>query len=290
MSVNASLGGDAKGTAALVRVRVAAVQMCSGGELASNLATVTWLVAAAAELVVLPENFALMGETERAKCAIAECLEAPQVDGPILSCLRALAREHQVTLVGGGMPERSADVDRPYNTAVVVTKSGDLALRYRKIHLFDVDLADGSSYRESDTTSAGDSVVVASDNAETTQVRLGLSVCYDVRFPELYRQLAQLGANVIVVPAAFTVHTGKDHWHALLRARAIENQVFVVAAAQCGSHPRGRTTYGKSLIVDAWGDVIAQAPDGEGICVADLDLSAQCRIRAQMPVLRHRRL
>jgi predicted amidohydrolase len=161
-----------------------------------------------------------------------------------------------------------------------------LVARYRKLHLFDVDVGDGQSYRESASTSPGAAPVVV----DLAGFRVGLSICYDLRFPELYRVLTDLGAEIIVVPSAFTLATGKDHWHVLLRARAIEAQAYVVAAAQWGTHPRGRRTYGKSLVADPWGDVIAQCPDGEGIVLANIDRAHLERVRASLPSLRHRRL
>jgi predicted amidohydrolase len=189
-------------------------------------------------------------------------------------------------IVAGGMPERSSDVERPFNTCAVVAPDGRVAARYRKVHLFDVDLADGSRYRESASTSAGGEPVVA----DVAGVKTGLSVCYDVRFPELYRALSSRGAELLVVPAAFTLLTGKDHWLVLLRARAIEAQAYVVAAAQWGKHPRGRQTFGKSAIVDPWGEIVAQASEGEGVVTAVLDPAYLARVRDNLPSLRHRRL
>jgi predicted amidohydrolase len=182
------------------------------------------------------------------------------------------------------MPERSEDLARPFNTAVLVDPRGTIAGSYRKVHLFDVTLADGTTHRESAATSPGADAVTT----EVAGVRVGLSICYDVRFPELYRRLLDQGARIFTVPAAFTVTTGKDHWHALLRARAIENQVYVLAPAQHGKHPRGRSTYGKALIVDPWGEVIAQCSEGEGMATAWLDFSQQDRIRTALPALVHR--
>jgi predicted amidohydrolase len=196
------------------------------------------------------------------------------------------ALRHGVWVLGGGMPERSDDPARPFNTSVLVSPKGKVAATYRKVHLFDVSLADGSSYRESAATSAG----TESLTAEVLGVRVGLSVCYDVRFPELYRRLVDQGARVVTVPSAFTLATGKDHWHVLLRARAIENQVYVLAPAQHGKHPRGRQTFGKSLIVDPWGEVVAQCSEGEGMATADLDFAYQDSVRTSLPSLLHRRL
>jgi predicted amidohydrolase len=183
------------------------------------------------------------------------------------------------------MPERTADPARPYNACVVVSPEGKVVSTYRKVHLFDVDVGDGQRYCESASTTPGDTAV----SVDIAGFKIGLSVCYDLRFPELYRKLAAAGADVLVVPAAFTLATGKDHCHVLHRARAIESQAYVVAAAQWGTHPRGRRTYGKSLIADPWGDVLAQSPEGEGIALADVERAYIERVRASLPALRHRR-
>lgn len=269
-------------------MNVAVIQLTSQDDVKDNLARAGHLVReaarAGAELVALPENFAFMGDEDQ-KRGIAEDLDA--ASGPIASALRAMAREAGVYLVAGGMPEASPDPRRPFNTSVLVSPTGDLLARYRKVHLFDVDLADGTKLLESAATCAGDEPVVAEIGGG---VKLGMTICYDVRFPELYRRVLDLGARIVSVPAAFTVTTGKDHWHVLLRARAIENQLFVLAPAQHGKHPRGRQTYGKSLVVDPWGDVLAQCAEGEGFALARLDFAAQDRVRAALPCLTHRRL
>jgi predicted amidohydrolase len=191
-----------------------------------------------------------------------------------------------IWIVAGGMPERSGDPARPFNTCAVIDPRGLVVARYRKVHLFDVDIADGSRYRESGCTTAGDVPVVA----DVAGVKLGLSVCYDVRFPELYRALSAQGAEALVVPAAFTLLTGKDHWHVLLRARAIEAQAYVIAAAQWGKHPRGRHTFGKTSIIDPWGEIVAQVSEGEGAITATLDPAYLARVRENLPSLKHRRL
>lgn len=264
---------------------VGAIQLNSQADVAKNLESCRRLVARAAtrgaELVVLPENFAFFGP-ETDKRPLAEAL----ADGPISSALRAMAREHRVCVVGGGFPERSGDVERPHNTLLVVGPDGNDLATYRKIHLFDVELGSGGSYAESDATSAGSSVVVV----EVGGFKLGLSICYDLRFPELYRALSEQGAEVLLVPAAFTLHTGKDHWHVLLRARAIEAQAFVVAAGQQGAHYGGRQTYGHSLVCDPWGTVIAEASDGEGVVCATLERARLESVRHSLPSLRHRKL
>ncbi len=266
---------------------VAAVQLNSQDSVPANLARAKhWIARAAAlgaKLVTLPENFAFMGE-EAAKREVAESLDGPH-PGPIWSALAESATACGIWILGGGMPEKSDDPARPFNTSVLVDPSGAVAARYRKVHLFDVSLADGSSYCESAATTAGGDVVTA----DVLGVRVGLSICYDVRFPELYRRLADHGALVVTVPAAFTLTTGKDHWHVLLRARAIENQVYVIASGQHGKHSRGRQTYGKSVIVDPWGEVIAQCSEGEGVIAAHLDFEYQDRVRKSLPALSHRK-
>jgi predicted amidohydrolase len=231
-----------------------------------------------------------MGEEED-KRRIAEALDPPGGRrGPIGEALVDLARSAGVWIVAGGMPEKSDDPARPHNTSVLVAPEGEIVACYRKVHLFDVDLADGTKLCESNATLAGSEPVAAEISTRSGRAKLGMTICYDLRFPELYRELVDLGARIVTVPAAFTLTTGKDHWHVLLRARAIENQVFVVAPAQHGKHPRGRQTYGKSLVVDPWGDVIAQASEGEGFALARLDFAAQDRVRAQLPCLGHRRM
>lgn len=268
-------------------MRVAVVQLGSQDELDFNLSRVRhWAARAAAEgaeLVAFPENFAFMGE-EATRRELAERLDGA-FPGPILGELAECASKHGLWILGGGMPEKSQDLARPYNTSVLVDSRGGVAATYRKVHLFDVTVPDGTSYRESAATTSGSEAVTV----EVLGVRLGLSVCYDVRFPELYRRLVDQGARVVAVPSAFTVPTGKDHWHALLRARAIENQVYVLAPAQYGKHPRGRQTYGKTLVVDPWGDVVAQCSEGEGIATVTLDFAYQDRVRTALPSLLHRK-
>jgi predicted amidohydrolase len=278
-------------------MRVAVIQLSSQDDVVKNLERVRVLVVeagrAGAEVVALPENFAFMGE-EAEKRRIAESTE--DGGGPITKTLTVLARETGAWIVAGGMPEASGDPARPFNTSLLVAPDGRIAARYRKIHLFDVDLPDGTRLLESGATCAGTEPVVsevstaASSVKAASSMKIGMTICYDLRFPELYRKLVDQGARVVTVPAAFTLTTGKDHWHVLLRARAIENQVFVVAPAQHGKHPRGRATYGKSLIVDPWGDVLAQCAEGEGFALAHLDFAAQDRVRASLPCLTHRKL
>lgn len=275
------------------QLRAAAIQLCSRDDLAANLASCRALTAEAAadgaRLVVLPECFSFLGRKEGDKLVISEEIAAPGAPagpaGPVVDTLRELATRHGVWIVGGGTPERiPGDPRRTYNTAVVIDPAGTLTARYRKIHLFDVDIPGGATLRESDATAAGDALeVVDIDGA-----RVGLSICYDVRFPELYRCLVKdHGAEVLLVPAAFTAHTGAAHWHLLLRARAVEDQSWVVAAAQWGQHNEKRASYGHSLISDPWGTVVAERPEGDGVVIHTLDGATVAERRAQLPALRH---
>jgi nitrilase len=268
----------------------ACVQLTSRADVSQNLATCARLVAAAAaqgaKIAVLPENFAFIGAHEDDKLAVAETLDAA-APGPILRALADMARASGIWVIGGGMPERVAgDPKRVHNTCVVVADDGRLVTTYRKIHLFDVQIPGAAEFMESRTVVPGDRAVTV----ETPFGRIGLSICYDVRFPELYRKLVSDGARIIVVPAAFTLHTGKDHWHALLRARAIENQVHVLAPAQWGRPHGNRVCYGHSLIVDPWGVVIAEAGDRDCAIVAEIDGELQEKVRRELPALTHRRL
>jgi predicted amidohydrolase len=268
------------------QLRVGAIQMRSVGDLAANLATCRGLTAQAAaegaRLVVLPECFSFLGRGEGDKLAIAEVVDA---GGPVTSALRELASRHGIWLVGGGTPEVVPDDPRrTYNTALVIDPTGRLAARYRKIHLFDVDIPGGATLRESDATARGDELVVV----DVAGAPIGVSICYDLRFPELYRRLVKdRGAQVLLVPAAFTAHTGAAHWHLLLRARAVEDQAWVVAAAQWGKHNEKRESYGHTLIVDPWGTVVAERADGDGVVVATLDEATVVKRRTQMPCLEH---
>lgn len=267
-------------------LEVAVLQLNSQGDVSQNLAVIERLVGEAAgslaKLVVLPENFAFMG-AEADKRRIAEPID--DAEAPIQAALRRLAARHGVTLIAGGFPEKSDDPERPFNTSLVIEPGGRMLARYRKIHLFDVELGN-ESYRESAATSGGAEVVTA----PISGFNVGLSICYDLRFPELYRRLVDAGAEVLTVPAAFTLNTGKEHWHVLLRARAIEAQCYVLAAAQWGVHPQGRSTYGHALIVDPWGTVIAEASDRVGFVRARLERAFLQQVRARVPSLCHRRL
>jgi predicted amidohydrolase len=268
-------------------LRVAAVQLGCQDDVEQNLATCRRLIEAAAaesaRVVVLPENFAYLGP-ETGKRELAERLGDSAA--PIQGMLMRAARETGVTIVAGGFPEASSDAKRPHNTCAVIAPSGEIAASYKKIHLFDVELPDGTQLLESVATLAGAEPVVV----ELEGFRFGLSICYDLRFPELYRALVERGAEVLLVPAAFTLQTGKDHWHPLLRARAIESQAWVVAAAQWGKHPKGRASYGHSLVADPWGTVVAESSDGVGVIVADLDRAYLERVRNTLPSLKHRRM
>lgn len=268
-----------------VPFRCALVQMCSGTDVDANLAAARRRIAEAASegatLVALPENFALMPDGAGALIACARD-RADDID----AFLADRAREHGVVLVGGSFPVPSPDADRIYGTCRVYGADGARLASYDKMHLFDVVVSDTESYRESAYTAPGTEIVdVATDVAH-----LGLSVCYDVRFPELYRELVGRGAQVLSVPSAFTVPTGRAHWEVLLRARAIENQCFVIAPAQVGEHENGRRTYGDSIVIGPWGDVLARLPEGEGICCADIDPAVLEKIRERLPALSHRRL
>ena len=267
-------------------MKVGVVQMTSTEDVERNLACAERCVGQAAEdgarVVVLPECFAYLGP-EDGKLALAEAL--PGGD-PILERMQALARARGVDLVLGGFWERGASPGKVKNACVHLDAGGAVKAVYRKIHLFDVDLPDGTRLVESDTVEAGSDVVVT----DTPFGRLWLSVCYDLRFPELYRRLVDGGAIALAIPAAFTLTTGKDHWHVLLRARAIEAQCYVLAAAQTGHHFGRRYSYGHALVVDPWGTVLAEHGEGEGAVVARLDPDAVARVRRALPSLAHRRL
>ncbi len=236
-------------------------------------------------MLILPEDFAFLGRRESDRRQIAETLD-PTTPGPILSSLFEWARQHQMWIVGGGMAERVADPDDPrvHNSCVVVSPAGELVGRYRKIHLFDVDIPGSVRLAESEATAPGADLVVIAE----TPARLGLSICYDLRFPELYRELTRRGAEILAVPSAFTAPTGRAHWHTLLRARAIENQCYVAAANQSGRHNEKRESYGHSLIYDPWGTLVAEVDDGVGLAVGEIDLELLARTRRRLPCLDHR--
>ncbi len=264
-------------------LRVACVQLNTRGDVAANVAAASELVEAAAaqgaRLVALPETWNYKG----GHAGIAAAAEA--VTGPSNAAMAGLAARLGIFVLAGSVYEPSPDPDRFCNTSALFGPDGSLVAVYRKVHLFDA-VSGAKVYRESDDVAAGGALVTA----EVDGVQLGLTICYDLRFPELYRSLALRGAEVLCVPAAFTAPTGAAHWHVLLRARAIENGCFVVAPGQVGEHLPGRECYGHSLIVGPWGEVLAEVDgDRPGICVADLDLGRLAKVREQLPVLRHRR-
>lgn len=271
------------------KMRVAAIQMNSGPDVAVNLALADRLLAAASadgcHLAVLPENFALMPERGRDKAKYAE----HPGQGPIQEFLSGAAAQHGLWIVAGSMPLVSPEIDkqRVYGACPVFDSDGHEQGVYRKIHLFDVDLVDkGESYRESNSMFPGDEVVAI----DTPAGRVGLTICYDLRFPELFRRLVDDGATLFTVPAAFTVTTGEAHWHTLLRARAIENLAYVIAPGQYGRHPDNRSTYGHSLICDPWGRILAEQADGNAVVAADIDPELPAKLRSDFPALSNRRL
>ena len=270
-------------------MRVAAIQMNSGADVSSNLELADRLLGEAAAdgcgLAVLPENFALMPARGRDKAKIAE----EPGDGPVQAFLSDASRRHGLWIIAGSTPLVSPEIaaDRVYGACPVYDSDGNAKAIYRKIHLFDVDLVDKQeSYRESRSMYPGDEVVTV----DTPCGRVGLTICYDVRFPELFRQLVEAGATVFTVPAAFTATTGEAHWHTLLRSRAIENLAYVIAPGQYGEHPDRRSTYGHSLIIDPWGRILAEAADGNRFVAADLDPELPAKLRSEFPALTNRRL
>ncbi len=266
-------------------MKLAALQMTSGPDVAANLAQARALleVAAAhgARLAALPENFSFMGLKDVDKRAVAET----DGSGAVQDFLAETARRLKLWIVGGTVPLRAGADGRVAAASLVHDADGRRVGRYDKIHLFDVDLPErAESYRESAHVAPGEAAVVI----DTPVGRLGLSVCYDVRFPELYRHLSAQGAQLLVIPSAFTTSTGRAHWETLLRARAIENLCYVIAPAQSGFHPSGRETYGDSMIVDFWGRILQRVPRGRGCAVAAVDLAAQAGVRKSFPALVHR--
>jgi predicted amidohydrolase len=264
-------------------MRVAAVQLNSTADFERNLERADRFTRAAAadgaQLVVLPEKWTALGRGEALRAG------AQPLDGPAIGWARAVARELGIDLVAGSISERRDDEPRLRNTSVHVGPDGEIRATYRKVHMFDV-IVEGTVYRESEHEEPGEELAVSE---AAGGVELGLSICYDLRFPEVYRILAIRGARIFSVPAAFTVPTTRDHWEVLLRARAIEDQAFVIAANQIGEHEPGVRSGGRSMIVDPWGIVLALAADREGPIVADLDLDAQERIRRELPALANRR-
>ncbi len=261
----------------------AAIQMTSKPDLEYNLAQAEELVELAvgrgAELITLPENFPFLGD-EQEKLAQAKAIATTTE-----KFLKTIAQRFQITILGGGFPV-PVDGDKVYNTALLVGPAGEELARYQKVHLFDVDVPDGNTYRESSTVKAGTDLpqVISSEQLGN----LGLSVCYDVRFPELYRSLSKQGAQVMFVPAAFTAYTGKDHWQVLLQARAIENTCYVIAPAQTGNHYKMRYTHGHATIVDPWGTILADAGTEPGVAIGEINPIRLEQVRRQMPSLEHR--
>ena len=272
-------------------MKVAAIQLNSTADFGANLATADRLTRAAAadgaQLIVLPEKWTAMGSDVQLRAA------AQPLDGQAVTWARETASELGVDLVAGSFLERIPGEEKLANTCVHVSASGGVRAVYRKLHMFDVQI-DGRSYRESDIELPGEEIVLSQTSAgvgaaDAAGVELGLAVCYDLRFPEITRILAVRGARIIALPSAFTLPTTREHWEVLVRARAIENQAFMIAANQVGAHPGGMRSGGRSMIVDPWGVVLAQAPDGEHQIVAELDLERQSEIRAQLPALANRR-
>jgi predicted amidohydrolase len=262
---------------------VAALQMNSVPDLEANLAQAEDLVDLAvrrgAELVTLPENFSFLGDEAAKQAQVKEICDASE------RFLKKMAQRHQITLLGGGYPVPGQD-GKFYNTALLVAPDGRELIRYEKVHLFDVNLPDGNTYRESNTVVSGQQL----PNVHPSKLlgNLGLSVCYDVRFPELYRHLSQMGAEVLMIPAAFTAFTGKDHWQVLLQARAIENTCYVIAPAQTGAHNRRRQSHGHAMIVDPWGIVLDDVGTDVGMAIAEINPTRLSQVRQQMPSLQHR--
>jgi deaminated glutathione amidase len=263
-------------------LRVALVQLAADQDLAANMERAVGLVKAAGahgpQLVALPEMFLYRGPA----AGLRE--SATALPGPLTEPFADLARSLDTWILLGSVAERSGDPERPYNTSVLLDPAGQICVTYRKRHLFDVTIDNGPSDRESARTTPGDRSVVAlmQGAAQEADVRMGLSICFDLRFPELYREMAAAGAVLMAVPANFTEATGRDHWEVLLRARAIENGAFVIAPAQCGIGG-GVPTHGRSMVVDPWGTVIVQAPDGPGVVTADLQMERVVQVRRQLP-------
>src|SRR5277367_4666530 len=266
---------------------VAAIQMTSSHVVADNLTAAGELLReakeAGADIACLPENFSFIGMRDADKLQVAE----PDGDGAVQTFLRDAARKHKMWILGGTIVIRGQDDRRVANASLLIDAAGNRVARYDKIHLFDVTIPGrDEQYRESNHVAPGRELVIA----DTPVGKLGLSVCYDMRFPELYRELVSRGAEWLAMPAAFTVPTGRAHWETLLRARAIENLCYVAAPAQSGTHTSGRETYGDSLIIDYWGQVLSRLAKGTGVITAEIDLAKQAETRARFPALDNRQL
>jgi nitrilase len=260
--------------------------MTSGQSVDANLQSATRLLETAARagagLAVLPENFACMATSDAERLTIAEDIGS----GPIQGFLSEQARRLGIWLVGGTFPTKTTTPSRVRSTCLLIDNNGATVARYDKIHLFDVELGNGEVYRESASFDAGTETVVA----DTPFGKLGLAICYDLRFPELFRAMLDRGMTLCAVPSAFTALTGRAHWEVLLRARAIENFVYVAAAAQWGQHANGRRTHGDAMVINPWGEVLDRLPEGTGYAIAELDLAEQARVRSQLPAIEHRRM
>ena len=277
-------------------MRIAALQMITGADVQINLDRAAALIQEAAEqgaaMVALPEYFCFMGANDRDKLAIAEPAvhigARPGPEAPLQFQLSQLSQRHGVWILGGTVPIAGSDADHVYNASIVFSPTGHIAARYDKMHLFCFDNG-RERYDEGQVLEAGQTPVACDMAVAGSTWRLGLSVCYDLRFPELYRHLMKPPCDILAVPAAFTYTTGQAHWELLLRARAVENQCYVIAPAQGGRHDNGRRTWGHSMVIDPWGEVLAVLPEGEGVVMAEVQVERLAQVRDQLPALTHRR-
>lgn len=266
--------------------KVAAIQMNSLNHKGENIKKAEDLLSKAvnsgAKFILLPENFSFMGDNEKDKLSVAESLD----EGASINFLRCSAKKYKVWVAGGTIPLKTGDPNKVTNTLLIFNDQGEKVGCYDKIHLFDVTISDNESYSESNVIKEGNKPVTV----KTPLGCLGLTICYDLRFPELYRKLTHMGAEIFLVPAAFTYATGNAHWEILLRARAIENQAYVIAAAQVGDHPGGRRTFGHSMIIDPWGQVLSEVDKDDGMALAEIDITKVYEVRKKMPCLTQRRM
>jgi len=269
---------------AKLQMNVAVVQLTCTQNVNENMKKVldfaSEAVDSGADLITLPENYGFLGG-EKEKLAHAQNLD----DGPFVTPLRQFAQNNNVGIIAGGLPEASEDKNKVYNTSILIDRSGAITASYRKIHLFDIDYSE-ASFQESSFVCPGNDTIVANFDGWN----IGLSICYDLRFPELYRKLIKDGAEILCIPAAFTLHTGKDHWQPLLQSRAIENQAYVAAPAQFGKHSEKRSSWGKSMLIDPWGNILGLAKEAEGFALATFEKSYLQNVRQGLPTLTHRRL